>query len=201
MSHRNNKLRGTSQPGQFNSSIRVDKVIRFISNNVASETAITTTNLGDVWINTPTAVTAFQMSQAFKLRKIEVWAGPTSSSLTPVTVSIDWAGAAGGTIGTDQRVSDTSVGATRVAHICTAPSKRSQLSQWQSTAGSALMFTISCPAGSVIDLHLSYTIRDDGTAQAAAVPVAAVAGANYLRGFDGLAAAGTNFTPQSYPVR
>lgn len=193
------KTRGASQPGAFQPTIRVDKIIRYTATAAAVEKVITSTNLGDTWLFASSAVAGFQMAEVVKLRAIEVWGGPPAA-LTPVTVSVDWTGNNVGAIGNDVRVSDTSIGATRVAHIRTSPSKTSQLSQWQNAAGGVTMFSLSCPAGSVIDLHLSFVLRDDGTAQAlAAALVGATVGANYIRGFDGLATATSNFPPVSYP--
>lgn len=189
----------SAQPPPFHASFQVEKRLRFTATAAAAATAISCRNIGDSWLFASAANAGFQIMQAFKIKSIRVWAGP-SSTLAPVTVALDWSGATAGTLGSDKLVSDTSIGATRVASIHCVPPKDSQLSQWQSATSGNQIFQITCPAGSVIDLSLSILINDVATAQAVQnAPVGLSVGSNYMRGFDGLATAASNFVPISYP--
>jgi hypothetical protein len=198
---RNQVLLTIPRPQQFPPTVIVSKVFRYTAAQATTDFGITSTNLLDSWLFAATATTGFQVAEAVKVRKIEIWAGPTSSLLTPVTVSVDWRGPTAGTFGSAARVSDNSIGATQPAHLVTVPPSQSQVAQWQPNSTNNL-FDITVPASAVIDLHLSFVVRDDGSATAVTnALVAATTGANYLRSFDGLASAAANFTPVEYATR
>jgi hypothetical protein len=74
------------------------------------------------------------------------------------------------------------------------PSPRSAVSLFQENTG-LNAFQISCPAGAVIDIALSFKGVPNIATATQNVPAAATAGAWYYRGFDGLATAATNFPP------
>jgi hypothetical protein len=196
-----NRSIGIPRPQQFPPTVIVSKVFRYTSAQAVTDFGITPTNLLDSWLFAATATTGFQVAEAVKVRKIEIWAGPTSSLLTPVTVSVDWRGPTAGTYGSAARVSDSSIGATQPAHLVASPPSQSQVAQWQPNSSNNL-FDITVPSSAVIDLHLSFVVRDDGSTTAVTnALVAATTGANYLRSFDGLATAAANFTPVEYAVR
>jgi hypothetical protein len=158
--------------------VRVDHVFRFQATNAASET-FKAQDLGDLLCVATNTNVAYQLANAVKIRKIEMW-GPPASSLTPVTVSLDWTGEEAGSFGNQRKIMDTSVGATRSAHICVKPPKTSQLSQWQPPTGGAsprVLCDISYPANAIIDLHFSVMLRGDTNGTNAAQVGAAVTGA------------------------
>ncbi len=96
--------------------------------------------------------------------------------------------------GSSVTTTDTSMG-TQPAHVSVKPPRDSELALWQTTS-SDNAFRIACPAGSVIDLHLSYTNRVGGGGTSAQGALSgATAGLVYLRGFDGEIAASSAFVP------
>ncbi len=165
---------GTAQPKQFQSTARVDKLFRFKSGS-ATTVNLSVTDLGDLFCVAATTTSAYQLGAAVKVKHIEIW-GPPSSSLDPVTVSVEWLGTTAGTFGNSLLVSDTSVGATRVAHIKSRPPVGSQVAQWQPSASTATICQLTFPVNAIIDLRYSVMLRGDNGGSPVAV-TAAVAGA------------------------
>jgi hypothetical protein len=181
---------------QFQPTVRVDHVFRFQA-TAAGTSTIEIKDLGDLWCVAATAVTAYQLAESVRIRKIEMW-GPPAATLAPVTVSIDWFGVTLGAAGSNARTSDTSVGATRVAHLSVMPPRSSQLSEWQPAVNTSLVFSLVYPANAIIDLHYSVMVREDGSAAAVTTaPVGATVGANYVRALDSASGTG-NLPPLSY---
>ncbi len=187
---------GTSQPRPFQSTFLVSKVIRFQAS--AAQTAnVTLRDLGDLWCTATAANAAYQNANAFRVKAVEIW-GPPASTLVPVTVSIEFSGLSAGSTGPSREISDTSVGASRVAHIYARPPRDSMASLWQPTNTTAELFSITIPTNAIVDLHITYVVRDDGSALAVGSAVAgATTGANYIRVLNSNSG-GTTLTPVSY---
>jgi len=105
---------------------------------------------------------ATQYFDAVRLISVEICAGLDTSAGVPTTVSIIFNGNVAGILGTDISFSDTSIGATRVAHVKASPPKSSQASQWQSGVtngpGNNLLFTIAIPEYAVIDVTVELSV-------------------------------------------
>jgi hypothetical protein len=166
-------------------------VLRFTATAAAGQTEITFQNLIDTLNFAATAVTAFQIFRAVKIRKVEVWAVPVIGN--PATVTVEFNGGTVGSAGDQVIHTDTSMGI-EPAHVLAKPSPRSAVSLYQENTG-LNAFQISCPAGSVIDIGLSFKGIPNIATATQNVPAASTAGAWYYRGFDGLALAATNFPP------
>ncbi len=174
---------GSLAPPQFTSSISIGKVFRFQA-SAAGSVSVTGQSLGDLLCQAATATSAYQMASAVRIRRVEIW-GPPSSTLTPVTVTCEFAGASAGSFGPSQVKSDTSVGATRVAHVVASPPRDSQASQWQSSSSTGVLFVLTYPSGAIIDIHYSFTMQDRTGATAVTGAVAgATVGQVYLRSLD-----------------
>jgi len=124
---------------------------------------------------------------------VEVWADAVAGNAT--TVSVQFPGAPVGGAGDQKFHTDTSMGI-QPAHVRAVPTKRSGASLFQ-VSGNTECFKLTCPAGAVVDLELTFVQTSQvGTAVPAQnALVAASTGAPYWRGFDGLAIAATKFTP------
>jgi len=187
----------------FQASIQIAQTFRFQAKAAFLNTAIFLQALFDMLNVAETAVTATQLLQSLKFKEIRMW-GPPASSLIPVTVSVEFPSINGGAaISGPTRVwSDTSIGATEVAFVQRKPVKGSYQSFWQAPDPAATGFlTISGPANTVIEIQiLGVLLLGGGVTAVANAPVGAVPGQIYVRGLDGLAAAGTNFPPLSYPT-
>jgi len=164
--------------------------MRFIAGSAATSN-ITFQNLLDVFLVASAATTVYDVFQAVRIRAIDVWAVPVIGNAT--TVEIQFIGNVAGQFGKPQVFTDTSMGV-QPAHVRAVPARQSSLALWQQSS-SDVAFNIICPAGSVIDLELSFIGRFGVPLAAQNASAATTTGAFYVRGFDGLAIASTKFTP------
>jgi len=115
----------------------------------------------------------------FRVKSIEVWA-PMAADLVPVTCSVEWNGLTAGALGKSVVHSDTSMGATRPAHVFSRPPAGSQVLQWQSNANNVCL--LKYPANAIVHVKFSLVVRDDGTTASVTGAVAgATTGAVYVR--------------------
>ncbi len=158
---------------------------RFRFQSSAATTAnITVKDLGDLLCMATSATAAYQLANAVRIRSVEIW-GPPSATLVPVTVSCEFSSTNIGSIGPSRIVSDTSVGSARVAHIKAKPPMDSQASLWQVSTTTTTLFTLVLPAGAIVDIKYSLTMRDTAnfTVVTGAV-TGATTGVVYLRPLD-----------------
>ncbi len=184
----------TAKPLQLATSIRLHHVFRFINTGVTTSISVKYDDLLSLWVVATGATTGYTLFNAVRMRKVELW-GPMTSTLIPVTATLDWAGTTTGASGTNLKLSDTSMGSFASAHISSLAPKTAQASQWQ-PSGNGTAFTLSVPSNSIIDVHVSYGVIDDGTAGSTVSLTGATTGANYFRPLD----AGGNYVPVGYPT-
>jgi hypothetical protein len=153
---------------------------------------ITYQNLLDIYNLATSAVTATALYTAVKVKAIEVWANGLTNSSATVTILFD--GAVLGAIGDQKIHTDSSMGI-EPAHVRAVPGRMTQAAQFQeATANNA--FRLICPIGAVLDLELSYRNPLIGSVVATQnAPAGASPGAVFVRGMDGVAAAGSSFLP------
>jgi hypothetical protein len=182
-------------PPIANIAISHNTKLRFVSTSNAT-IAITYQNLLDTILVATTAVLGYQLFDLVKIRRIQMW---SQNSSAVVTVSVHFVGRSDGAIGDDKAHTASSMGI-EPAYLSVKPDPRSQAAQFQD-AGSPVAFNMYCPAGTVIDLSLSYRTAMEGNApvQAQYALIAATTGNVYYRGFDGLQSASTKFTPLGTP--
>ncbi len=186
-------MESLSHPPQINGlEIRHSPTLRFRATAAVNQ-AFTFTNLMDTMLTATTATVGYNMFQAVRIRRVRVWG--ISAIGTSSSVSVEFTGTTAGITGDQQVHSDTSVGV-QPAHVDAVPSARALCSTWQTNSG-AIAFAITAPAGSVIDVELSFRSSfAGGNVVAANALVAATAGQQYLRGLDGLATATSNLVPE-----
>jgi len=175
-------------PPQINGyEITHNKRLRFTA-TAASSTAITFADLLDTVLIATTAVQGFDLFDLVRIEYVEVWGILAQGA--PSSVSVVFTTATG-----DRSIhTDTSLGV-KPAYVRARPSDKSLASFWQVFAAGAA-FQLQCPAGSIIDVSLSFRTAETFAPQAAQnALVGATAGDIYYRGLDGLAIAGTNFPP------
>jgi hypothetical protein len=133
-----------------------------------------------------TTTNQFRLFGAVRLKKIQMWAVPVSSSATQVTASIEWIG-----VNSPSVVhADTSMGNARPLHVTAKPPPNSSNRWWsiynQNEAENLCKLTF--PASTIIDVTLEMRVQDDegamagqnGTGAASTIGVVYV---NYLDGF------------------
>jgi len=181
------RMAGSPQPPPFSSTFVVKKKIRFASTGANSVT-IKASDLGDLWMTTPTAATGFQIANFVRVRKLELWTSPVAAS-TPVFASIEWAGTVLGLMGKSVIHTDTHMGADTPAHVVSRPPPGSQVAQWFAAQGTTPIVTLDSGGAAagpcVLDLTIEFVVRDDGTAVAvSSAPAGATVGATYVRALD-----------------
>lgn len=165
--------------------------LRFTS-GAAGTTSVTFQNLLDTYLVATSATAVANVFQTVKIRCVEAWALPVIGGAS--TITLEYSGTTGSILGDQQTHMDTSMGVSP-AHVKARPSVRCLAANYQiANAGTA--FLIIAPAGTVVDVHLTFRGQFAGTLAAQNASVGATAGCFYLRGLDGLAAATTNWTPQ-----
>jgi len=166
--------------------------MRFICAAAAAQANITYQNLLDTFLIVTSATVAYDLFQSVRLRAVEIWATPILGQAT--TTQVVFVGSSASDDGSSKIVTDTSMGI-QPAHIRATPGRLSPQALWQNAASASVAFQITCPAGSVIDLELSFKNRFGAVVAAQNAVVGGATGSVVNRGFDGLAIATTKFTP------
>jgi hypothetical protein len=178
-------------PQLDNYAVVHNRRLRWIAGAAISQN-ITFQNLLDTILVAATATTAFDLFYAVKLKKLTAWADPSAGGAATICVMFD--GTSAGFVGDRKMHTDTSMSVVP-AYVSCSPGKDTLASKFQ-LSSNANCFNLQCPAGTVIDLDLSF--RGDTLGQAVAAQnatVAAGAGVTYFRGLDGLATATSNLKP------
>jgi hypothetical protein len=180
-----------SHPPQLDGiELRHSTTMRFVAGS-AFAGSITFQNLLDTYVVATTATAVSDVFQTVKIRRVQVWALPVIGGAS--SVSVEFAGTTAGIVGDQVIHTDTSMGV-QPAHVDCRPGLRSLASDYQ-LSSAAVAMVLACPAGSVIDVHLSFRGQFGVNAAAQNAAAGAVAGGFYLRGLDGLATAATQFLP------
>lgn len=111
-------------------------------------------------IGTTTNVSATQLFEAVRIKRIQMWAWADMSSgtVTPASISLTFEGASDGQLGNHLTLSDSSNSIEVPAYIDYRPKAfSSQALQWQpgdTSLGSDSLFTIVAPAKTILDITL-----------------------------------------------
>ncbi len=174
-----NRRVGTEHPQVLKISLTKSHTFRFKASS-ATATSLTTTTLGDMLIMAATATTGYQLMNAFRLRKVEIW-GPMASDLVPVTVSCDFTGSSAQAVGNSVKITDTSIGSMSAAHIVAIPPSDSTASFWQDSSSGLTLCSLEYPTNSIVDISLEWTFRDSAVPSAVVTIAGATAGCIYVR--------------------
>jgi hypothetical protein len=183
------KIERMDHPPQINGyEVTHKNRFRFTVTAATALSQISFQNLLDTFVIAATATAGFDFFDIVKIRAIEVWGQAALG--TPSTITVAFVTGTG-----DRSIhTDTSLGV-KPAYVKAVPSEKSLASFWQVSAAGAA-FLITCPAGSVVDLSLSFKTAEELAPVATQNALAgATVGQNYFRGMDGLAFAATNFPP------
>jgi len=181
-------------PPQLKSNIVVKHNYRFTA-TAGANVAINAQNLilaaGTVCTVVNSVATSFFGS--VKVQYVNVWSPPSAQG-NFATCSIEYNGAAAAST---VEFSDTSVSPTQPAMLKTRPPKSSNASFWQTpNVGNNAMFTLICPANSIIDVGLDLLLYDDEASAPVTRAIAAgVVGLTYYLALDSLT--GHNLVPVS----
>lgn len=157
---------------------------QYTANAQATELNISRVSLLNQLLVAATAVTAYSVIGAIKIKKIAVWS-PIVSAFTPQAVQIEWNG---GLYAPSAIHSATSEGLFP-AKLETKPPPMSSPSLWSLQGASnstEVLFTVTCPANSVIQMSVALRLMDDEPAPTAVVPAGATVGKTYYNYLDGI---------------
>lgn len=194
----NRGRRATQFPPQLQASIQIDKVIRFKASATLNAAVVTDQDLVQLMCVATSATVANNLPVAAKLRRIEAWAPPSSTGAA-VVLAIEDLGlnAAGGFSGPSRRVEDVTLGQSRPAHVVFTPSPQSLSSKWIDGSGSVSMISLTGPADTTFDVHISWTLQDgESPVSTVPAPAGATAGTLYIRSLNSSGA--NNIPPVSY---
>jgi hypothetical protein len=137
------------------------------------------------------ATTAYSTIGAIKIKKVRIWS-PIISAYTPQLVQIEWNG---GLYAPSAIHSATSEGVFP-AKLQTSPPLMSSPSLWSLSGASNLaevLFSVTAPTGSVVQLQCAVRLMDDEAAPTVIAALGATPGKTYYNYLDGLTSA--VFTP------
>lgn len=162
------------------------KVLRFTATAAAAGTQITYQDLLDTILFATTATAPYQVFNFVRIKRVSVWGQAALG--TPSSVQVVFNGTS--IVGDATVHSDTSLG---VLPACVHARPKATVAALYQVSGNA--FKISCPAGSIIDVHVNMKDALDNAVAAQNASVGATVGGIFYRGMDGEAAASTNFPP------
>lgn len=196
----NSQNRGIPAPPPFNATVVTHKRLRFEASSAspAGGTLISGEDLFDLFCMATSAIAAYQLYSAIRVRNIHIW-GPMPASLAPVTCSIEYL-STGSFLGQPAKIrSDTSMGSTKAAYVTYKPPAKSLLENWVPAQTGTPLISLVFPANSVIDIELDLVLQNGESPVAVGAAVAgATVGKIYVRALD---SNGSGLLPPvSYPT-
>ncbi len=175
--------RNTLGPPQFSSNVVNRHTFRFIATQ-SPASGITANNLlaavGNICHVANSAV--MSIAGSAKLHRISIYTPPAAVG-SASTCSVTWLSGQADSPSLLE-VSDSSVSTAQPAHITTVPPKESGASFWFTSSATALFSMIS-PAGSIVDVDISYVLNDIGSAGVATTVAVGSLGVMYWLALDG----------------
>jgi len=159
-------------------------VFQFLAGGAAApETPITRGDLLNLMMVAATATTAYSIIAAIKVKRVRIWS-PIVAAFTPVQVQLEWNG---GLYAPSAIHSAISEGLTP-AKLESSPPPGSSPDLWSITGASNLaevLFSLSCPTGTVVQVTTALRLMDDEPAPTPVVAVGATIGKTYFGNLDG----------------
>jgi hypothetical protein len=188
-------------PPQWSSTVTTAYVQRFVATSGINGVVIDTTELFDLKCVATTATSAARIFGGLKVTGIEIWAA-NSSATASNTIQLEWL-TQNPFFGAPSRiVSDTAIGTSNVAHIKTKPPRNSFAAEWLPITPepngdpAPSVFSIVCPQGSIVDVHMVVALRDiEGASFVSGTVAAATTGILYTRHLDS-----TELAPALTPI-
>jgi hypothetical protein len=164
----NRRTRSSVKPPQWSGQLTFTRKQRYISAANQSSKQVQYQDLADAYAYQASLggllTTSVRLASSYRLRKVEVWAS-MASNLTPVTCSIEWGEVNTAQLGAPAKVISDSSAGFAPAHIKCRPAPMSKQAMWQSCAlnDAGVVFYLTCPTGSIIDVTLDIVVSIDGT--------------------------------------
>jgi hypothetical protein len=183
-------------PVQLKTNIEIKHQFRYVSSSGNTKAITDTLLMTAAGVSAQTAVIGNSIYQSVRVNRIEIWSPPSSQG-SAVTCSVLFPST--GTVAQSmaREITDTTVSVAKPAHIVCSPPKESLCAFWQSGSYGQTLFSLTAPAGSIIDLWLSLVLADGAVATPAqtATLVGATVGNMYYCSLDSSTSAGSVYKP------
>jgi len=174
-------------------------VLRFTATSAAASAAVTIGNvlMAIGGIGTIANSTVTSVASSVKLHKITIWPASTSAGAGQ-NAEVIWSNQ-GNYAKDESKSSVVPTGTTLTDVVVSRPPLNGSLqSAWQASAGAATQFfALTCPAGSIIDIDVSWTLSNNFVNVAQAGYAAVTLGSLYYARLDGV---GGKFLPLGVPT-
>lgn len=185
-------------PPTVDTVAKAHSVLRFTATSAAASTNISLATLMVACgsICTIANSTVASVASSVKLHKITIWPASTTAGAGQ-NAEVLWPEL--GNITKDESKSTAiPAGVTIADVIMERPPKETQVAFWNSSGGGgSTLFSLTCPAGSIIDVDLTWTLRNNIAGVTQAGYAAATLGAFYYGRLDGV---GGKFLPLGVPT-
>jgi hypothetical protein len=178
-------------PPQFNAVSVIRRTFRFRATSLLNGFPATTANLiGILRVGTTVSQVA-DLTAAFRIKRIRIWAPPPVAASLANTVSLEWGPAGVGTVpGRGMRnsiISDTVLGSTTPIRLNCKPPSGSWAADWVNLGDTNVVFTINgnsgaslgAPVGTIVDITGEWQIQS-GEAPVLTACTTAVVGTVYV---------------------
>jgi hypothetical protein len=165
------------------------------ASNFPGQTVTRSNMLNNLIMNLSGGTSNAGMLNAIRISRIRVYSCNTSAT-NSATVTLEWLS----TYGPSKYISDTALGMTSVAMIDSKPPRTSLASAWSLSGSneSDVLFSISCPSSSIIDVTVQLIVMDGSNARIATTSASGTTGFVYATPLDG-PRSGANFGALGLP--
>jgi len=190
--------RAPSMPPTIDTVVTAHQVLRFTATSAAASLNITLANILMACGGICTIVnsTVASVASSVKLHKITIWPASTTAGAGQ-NAEVLWPEL--GNITRDESKSTAiPAGVTVSDVVMERPPRASQVAFWNSSGGGgSTLFSLTCPAGSIVDVDLTWTLRNNIAGVTQAGYAAAALGSFYYARLDGV---GGKFLPLGVPT-
>jgi len=183
---RRNSMQRLHNPPMWNSSARIQFKQRYLTTSAINGRSIRTVELFNCKQLAATAISGYSIFQGLKILKVEMFCS-NATGATPLTLELAWEDIVNQYFGSPgSNISDTAMGVSDVAHVSSRPPKNSFADSWLplNAATNEFVFTINCPAGTIIDVTFDTFLVSDQGPPTPSILVGATPGILYTRPLD-----------------
>jgi len=171
-----------SQPPMFDSTLKMSHKFRYVA-SAAGQIVVEDRELLSILASADTAVTAFSVLQSAKIRSIELWGPPPTSSSGSSTISVQFPPpntAIAAAQAPNRVFSDTVLGSTVPAHVKALPPKGSYASMWLGASASTVI-EFQLLQGTIVDIVLDLVLANGAPTYSTAITVAGATAGDLLQ--------------------
>lgn len=161
----------------------IGHTFRFTTSSAAANVAVSQADIMDLVLMAATATSGYRLFASAKVRRVDVWSPGTAGAIG--TASVEFLADTSVAGSRHQLVSDSTMGTARPAHVSAVPAVGSLAAMWMSDAVTSSLLQITCAAGSIVDVAVTFTLRNNESASAVASLSGLTAGQVYCHPLDG----------------